>query len=809
MSESTLMPTMLVAAISAALLAPSVRAQNAPCSAGTCTIDGTSYTLDPAQDNDNAWEIVNQGTLTARQGAATRRVTAVASVVDMTGATVKGSMAGELDIPALEAIEDARLTLRGSRVINDGSSGVVTAPLVKLREYSTAELMDGTSVSGSEIGVEVDLSSELRVAGSRVSGTRNGLLTAGGDITVEQGSRIEGGINISFNDENHAWPDEVANIRVDASEIVNEHGAAISVGASPDDRYTFVHKARIELYNQSAVYGGDGNLLTVQSSETPSVKRTLVDLDVQHNEVQGNVTVKDDGSIANVALSNQGRINGIFTHVDTVDIQDGGYWQLAGDSDARALILGARGQLALGPMSAPQGHNRLTVESFDGQGGLLVFNTVLADDAGASDQLHITGDSSGHTLIQVRNVGGQGAPTQNGIQLVRIDGQSDAVLQLSGRAVGGAYEYFLYKGSATGSNDKDWYLRSQALPPPAAPDPPAVTPPVTPPAPVVPPQPEVVPPPAPVPAPYVVRVEPGAELGNLRAAQLMFVTDYHRRHAGQNHGRSWARVNGQRVGFDAGDGQLRIRGNNQSLHAGIDLLGDAKDSNLGVMLALGNATSTSTSHVIDGWARGKVKGAALGAYASWRPISGSGAYAGPYVDGWVQRQTFSNRVESWMGMLPSRYDSNAWQGSLEAGYAFQISGDAQRGGTYLEPQLQIGYTRLKVDRHVDSAGTQVDGSAGGLFGRAGLRLSGASLNVGNGAVVQPHLQVDWLYNRDHDAVTLDNDAVTSNVPTTRVRLEGGAHVRFSQRFGAWAGLSYEQKAGYHAVNAQFGLNYSW
>ncbi|TGQ65294.1 autotransporter outer membrane beta-barrel domain-containing protein, partial [Mesorhizobium sp. M8A.F.Ca.ET.207.01.1.1] len=75
--------------------------------------------------------------------------------------------------------------------------------------------------------------------------------------------------------------------------------------------------------------------------------------------------------------------------------------------------------------------------------------------------LHVRGDTSGDALIAVKNIGGVGAPTVDGIPLIEIDGASRANYALSGRAVGGSYEYFLFQGGLADPSDGNWYLRSQ------------------------------------------------------------------------------------------------------------------------------------------------------------------------------------------------------------------------------------------------------------------------------------------------------------------------------------------------------------
>ncbi|EAB7134156.1 autotransporter outer membrane beta-barrel domain-containing protein, partial [Salmonella enterica subsp. enterica] len=94
-----------------------------------------------------------------------------------------------------------------------------------------------------------------------------------------------------------------------------------------------------------------------------------------------------------------------------------------------------------------------------GNGGQWIFNRALGDDTSLGDQLVINGNSSGTASVTVRNAGGTGALTQEGIRLITVAGQSDAQFSLQGRAVAGAYDYFLFKGGVSTPDDGNWYLR--------------------------------------------------------------------------------------------------------------------------------------------------------------------------------------------------------------------------------------------------------------------------------------------------------------------------------------------------------------
>ncbi len=104
-----------------------------------------------------------------------------------------------------------------------------------------------------------------------------------------------------------------------------------------------------------------------------------------------------------------------------------------------------------------------------GNGGTIEIETVLGDDTSPTDMLVVNGNTSGSTTVTVINNGGLGAPTQEGIKIIDVAGNSDGVFTLNGdyvldgepAVVAGAYAYRLYKNGITDPNDGDWYLRSQ------------------------------------------------------------------------------------------------------------------------------------------------------------------------------------------------------------------------------------------------------------------------------------------------------------------------------------------------------------
>ncbi|WP_188826580.1 autotransporter outer membrane beta-barrel domain-containing protein, partial [Brucella endophytica] len=98
-------------------------------------------------------------------------------------------------------------------------------------------------------------------------------------------------------------------------------------------------------------------------------------------------------------------------------------------------------------------------------GSVVALSTRLEGDDSKTDRLVVEGSSSGNTLLSVRNAGGGGAQTDQGIKLVEVRGASDARFTLeadynyegSPAIAAGAYAYRLFQGGP------DWYLRSQLM----------------------------------------------------------------------------------------------------------------------------------------------------------------------------------------------------------------------------------------------------------------------------------------------------------------------------------------------------------
>lgn len=780
-SPTQLAPCLLATALSLCMAAPAV--------AGNLG-GGASHTV-VAGDAKEDWDVSGASTLNLAAGA-------TAGLVHIRGQSTLNAADAQFSGSnpyVLISIANSSASLLRSSIRNDAGYGLsVGANLTDPSAPHSTVTLNASTVEGLLAAALVNGNGQLTVSGSTLIGKTDtslpngpnngaGLWVEAGGTVIQSSSSVRGDLHGAYlvSTQMAGFTAQPSTLVVDGSRLEGMTGSAIYVGPS----FRNDTDVDITLRNGAELVAGNGVLVDIQPNTRDPALKVHADVDASNSQLRGDLRA-GAGATGSLALRDNASLVGGITGAIDVALSQGGQWQLNKNSDVASLSVGNGGVVALGDGSAF--HTLNVAGNFSGADGTIVFNTVLAGDDAATDKLIIGGDTSGSANVRVNNVGGAGAQTDKGIELIQVGGASNGQFNLSGRAVGGQYEYFLHKGTGA---DGNWYLRSQL---PTQPDPCVIDPSL----------PEC----NPVDPEPVLRPEPGAYLANLHAAQSMFRLGYHDRNAGQNSGRAWARVDGSRNGFDAISRQLDIRGNSQALTVGADVWRHDSGSSVGVMLSSGNASSTSTNELTGYYARGKVKGEALGIYGTWRGGNGADPYAGFYVDGSLQRAQFRNRVEG-IGLDAERYDSRAWQGAVETGYAFRVGG-ASNGGIYLEPQLQVGYSRWDSNRHTETNGTVVSTeNANGVFGRAGLRLSGVT-RWGNGAAeVQPYLAANWLHTRAESQIRMDDEIADARVPRSRGEFSGGASVKFANGIGAWGGLSLQKASGYHQTSAQVGVSYSW
>ncbi|MDV3514578.1 autotransporter outer membrane beta-barrel domain-containing protein [Stenotrophomonas sp. C1657] len=533
-------------------------------------------------------------------------------------------------------------------------------------------------------------------------------------------------------------------------------------------------------------------------------------------------SIDEDGNGAldrtsSLQLDNNSYWSGATDAIGDLSLANGSRWDVTGGSQVGTLSLMSSSVVF---DHADGQYKTLTVDgNFHADNGLLVMNTALGDDASPTDLLHVKGDTSGNAHIAVNNIGGTGAQTEDGIKLVQVDGASAGEYALAGRAVGGAYEYFLYQGGHTDPNDGDWYLRSELSPvePPVDPcdgndcpiDPPVdpckgndctIDPPVT-------------------PAP-VFRPEAGAYLANQASALGLFNMDLHERVGEPNLaqrqrgdgdlGSAWVRVTTDQPRYRVND-QLMGQGRQNVVQIGSDVTFWGKQDRgvVGIMAASGQATNRVTSSLTGYGAEGRVDGRALGVYSTW--IQDAEDDDGLYIDGWLQAAHFKNRVQG-DALAREHYRSRSLSASVEAGYAVRLH-QSDGSALYLEPQVQAIWTDYRMDggQHQEVNGTVVKAAeAGGLQTRVGARVYGHS-TAPSGNRVQPFVGVNWIRNgSDANAVWLGEQRLQGIVPKNVYEAKAGAQLQLSPNLTGWGELSVQQgDYGFRSVGAQLGVKYAW
>ncbi|MHC1676169.1 autotransporter family protein [Stenotrophomonas maltophilia] len=666
-----------------------------------------------------------------------------------------------------------------------GNLGVSSAPLSRVQ-------ISDSSVSAGDVGGQVAAGGTVIARATSFSGG-TGIRMIAGSFELTEGSRAIGsdtGLRLDYSTAGQPSYADPADwyVLIDGSRVEGTSGPAVKVGRTFS---RLPELSRLTVQNGATLIGGNGNLVEVDPD-------LALDFTARTSTLNGNFVIAETASTTLRFLDGL-VLTGQITGPAEVIVDQGGRWTLSGDSSTGNLTLGAGSHILLGA-EGQAAYPQLTVNGdYTGNGGILHFNTVLAGDAAASSRLHVTGATSGTTNVTVNNIAGAGAQTVDGILLVQVDGASNGSFALQGRAIGGMYEYFLHKGSATTANG-NWYLTSAYTGNPCD---------INPSLPECDPEDPVIPPPDPDPDPEpVLRPEPGAYLANQIAAEQMFQVRRHDRgEPGFDRARPGTWVRGGRDQIQASiAGQVDARTHLNVLQLGSDLWrwSDGRGQ-VGVMLGTGDATTRAVSMLSGYGTRGRIKGKSAGVYLGW--VQDAQSSGGLYVDGWVQAARFDNDVQG-EGIAAETYDADVRSASLELGYAWAIR-TREASTLYLQPQAQLTWTDYDSDSLVEDNGTRVeDGRSIGLNSRLGVRLFGQSTLRGNR--VQPFLAVNWLRGQRDPSMRFNEELLSAKTPDSRYEMQAGAQLQLGQRWSAWGDLRVQRgDSGYRNHGAQVGLRAAW
>lgn len=494
--------------------------------------------------------------------------------------------------------------------------------------------------------------------------------------------------------------------------------------------------AKIALLEGSGLSSAGKNAVMVE-------KDGVLDISANNSVIIGDVVSAVEGNL-DVNMENESILQGAAENANTISLDSSSVWHLMGTSSVNTLK--NDGSILFYPNDNRGAGTFKTLEvkgDYQGDNGKLIMNTQLGDDNSLSDKLIIRGDTSGQSWVTVNNLGGLGAETQKGIELIEVQGASDGIFKQDGRIVAGVYDYFLGRGVAeNGTSESNWYLTTHLETPPVDPIDPPVKPQLK--------------------AP--MRPEGASYAANLQAANTMFISNLHDRigtttyidnlTGEKKHSSLWMKNVGTHISNRDSSGQLKTKGNRYVLQLGGDVLQATTSSGnwrLGVMAGYGNQHTNTTTNArgYGANAKGQIHGYSAGLYGSW--YENDADTSGSYVDTWAIYSWFKNSVQG-NDLQREKYNSDGMTASVEGGYTFKI-GNSTGMSYYVQPQVQAIWMGVKADEHKEGTGAVVKGEGNNnVMTRLGVRAFMKNERVEDkkknhtALNIQPFVETNWLHN---------------------------------------------------------------
>lgn len=438
--------------------------------------------------------------------------------------------------------------------------------------------------------------------------------------------------------------------------------------------------------------------------------------------------------------------------------------------------------------------------NYIGNNGLVVFNTTLNGDSSPTDKLTVKGNTSGNTRVQVNNIGGTGARTVDGIQLIEVDGVSAGTFTQTGRIAAGVWDYALVRG--TGTNTANWYLTN---------------------IPLIPPEPV----PTPTIPPVGYRPEVGTYINNLAAANTLFNHRLHDRTGEPQYTDAlsneslvdsfWMRHVGGHESSSVASGKLKTQANRYVLQMGGDFAQWSSDKldrwHLGAMWGYANEHNNTRSHDSGYNSKGSVTGYSVGLYGTW--YQNDVNKQGLYVDSWLLYNWFDNQVKG-DGLQEEKYRSKGVTASLESGYTINMGEFYSRQGSlnrwYIQPQAQVVWMDVVDDKHREANGTVARTSGeGNVQTRLGLKTylnSHHKMDSDNYREFQPYIELNWIHNTKSYGVSMnelhsERDG-TRNLGEIRTGVEG----KINNHLNLWGNIGLQTgDKGYSDTMGMLGMKY--
>ena len=611
----------------------------------------------------------------------------------------------------------------------------------------------------------------------------------------------------------------------------------------------------------SILTGGNQQSITVQSTQDDDASYySTVAVSAKNSVLNGDIISDSDQNQVDITLADSSVLNGATQSISSLNVDSTSAWNVSGDSTLASLTNNGTVNFS----SDGQARTIVVSGNYAGDGGTLVMNTVLGDDSSQTDKLVVLGDvEAGSTATTINNLGGSGAQTVEGIEIVNVAGTSYGEFTKSGRIVAGAYDYDIVK------KGESWYLTSST---------------------------EEVDPGdngggdngggdngggdnsggdngggdnggsdngggdngntgggdnnnggggdnnsgdgdggdngseggnngdggnsggGSTSRTPVVRPEMGAWLANQQAANTLFMMQLHDREGARylsnddQGGGMWLRQVGEHNRFHDNSGQLKTQSNRYTVQIGADLgqwnFTDKDRIYAGMMVGYGHSDSQTHSSVSGYSAKGRVSGYSVGPYATW--YQDIATREGAYVDSWMLYNWFDNTV-SGQDLARENYTSRGVQASLESGYSVKLT-DNGALSSWVQPKAQIVWSNITADDHTEDNGTRVhQQTQSNIMTRLGVRayLRGHSAyDADTGREFQPFVETSWLHNTHNWSIQMDDatDRIEGSRNIAELKLGVEGHV--APAIDMWGNITQQLgDTGYSSTQAMLGMKY--
>lgn len=442
-------------------------------------------------------------------------------------------------------------------------------------------------------------------------------------------------------------------------------------------------------------------------------------------------------------------------------------------------------------LSNDQLGNRITIGgNYIGTGGIIAIDTQLGSDDSPTDFIDIKGKASGSTELKVKNVGGTGAQTVQGIHVIQTGSSesTDTFFLKGGYVSAGAYDYSLVLNKLENKDNQtydNWYLKSQRDPnQPVEFTTPVYTPDI---------------------GLYIAAETMGNTLFTSRLEDREGASRY--QDLNQKNGNGWIRVYGGKNQFKSMSDQLKTKGNSLVTQLGVGLvsLGEEDQFNLGIMGGYAHHSAKTQSDLTTRTSKIKMDGYSVGAYGTWyaHPVEKRGAY----IDTWVLWNDFKNKIDT-ADQNQYQYDSSGITASIEVGGEYLLNKTGKKNW-WIQPQSQLIYQGVHADKFQDAQGVNIGSGSDNLQARMGFKTY-VDLTASNGINYRPYLALNYIHNTEPYSVTIYNTDYAHEGVANLGEVKLGVEGRITKNSQVWLNASYVAGGdSTHAYQGNVGWKYNF